>query len=180
MRKVAFLPRGFEEFNLWAVEDKKIYAKIVSLISDPGKTMYTTVTLDIPDSIYQRLLQTAQATQQSLESVLLRVLQVGSPPDWQDVPEEFQADVAALDCLDDEALWQVARSQVSEVDLERYDQLLEIQAMGELSEAQRWELLQQRKATERFMLRKAQAVVLLRWRGYSVMDLGVPGVALHS
>jgi toxin YoeB len=34
MRKVAFLPRGFDEFNLWAVEDKKTYAKIVSLIKD--------------------------------------------------------------------------------------------------------------------------------------------------
>lgn len=68
---------------------------------------HTTVTLNIPDSIYQRLLQTAQATQQSLESVLLLVLQVGSPPDWQDVPSEFQAALAALDRLDDQALWQI-------------------------------------------------------------------------
>ncbi len=142
--------------------------------------MHTIVTLNIPDSIYQRLLQTAQATQQSLESVLLRVLQVGSPPDWQDVPEEFQEALGALDRLDDRSLWQVARGQLSEADLERYDELLERQAMGELSEAECWELLQQRKATERFMLRKAQAVVLLRWRGHSIMDLGVPGVPLYS
>jgi len=34
MRKIAFLPRGFDEFNQWAINDKKIYAKIVTLIKD--------------------------------------------------------------------------------------------------------------------------------------------------
>jgi len=34
MRKVAFLSRGFDEFNNWAIQDKKIYSKIVTLIKD--------------------------------------------------------------------------------------------------------------------------------------------------
>jgi toxin YoeB len=34
MRKIAFLTRSFDEFNQWAIEDKKIYAKIVTLIKD--------------------------------------------------------------------------------------------------------------------------------------------------
>ena len=34
MRKVAFLTRSFDEFNQWAVEDKKIYGKIVNLIKN--------------------------------------------------------------------------------------------------------------------------------------------------
>jgi toxin YoeB len=34
MRKTAFLPRAFSEFSNWATEDKKIYAKIVTLIKD--------------------------------------------------------------------------------------------------------------------------------------------------
>jgi toxin YoeB len=34
MRKIAFLTRSFDEFNQWATEDKKIYAKIVTLIKD--------------------------------------------------------------------------------------------------------------------------------------------------
>ena len=37
MRKVAFLARAFDEFNLWAVQDKKIYTKIVSLIKDVNR-----------------------------------------------------------------------------------------------------------------------------------------------
>ena len=34
MRKVAFLTRSFGEFNQWAIEDKKIYVKIVNIIKD--------------------------------------------------------------------------------------------------------------------------------------------------
>ncbi|MDS1345643.1 Txe/YoeB family addiction module toxin [Planktothrix agardhii] len=31
---MAFIPRSFDEFNQWAIEDKKIYTKIVTLIKD--------------------------------------------------------------------------------------------------------------------------------------------------
>jgi toxin YoeB len=34
MRKIAFLAQSFDEFNQWAIEDKKIYNKIVTLIKD--------------------------------------------------------------------------------------------------------------------------------------------------
>ncbi len=34
MKKIAFLPKAFEDFNFWAKEDKKIYKKIVDLIKD--------------------------------------------------------------------------------------------------------------------------------------------------
>jgi toxin YoeB len=34
MRKIAFLSRAFLEFSNWAIEDKKIYAKIVALVKD--------------------------------------------------------------------------------------------------------------------------------------------------
>ena len=34
MRNIVFAPKAFEQFNSWAKEDKKIYAKIVQLIND--------------------------------------------------------------------------------------------------------------------------------------------------
>src|SRR5215813_13690 len=68
------------------------------------------VTLTLPEALYLRLKQTAQATQQSLTDVLLHAVQVGSPSSWEDAPVAFQADLAALDRLDDEALWRTARS----------------------------------------------------------------------
>ncbi len=74
------------------------------------KMVFRTVTLDLPESIYLRMEQDAQATKQSINDIFLRVLQVGSPPDWKDAPTEFQADLAALDRLDDGSLWRIAWS----------------------------------------------------------------------
>ena len=51
-----------------------------------------TVTMELPERIYVRLQQTAQATKQSFEDILLRALQVGSPPSWETAPAEFQAE----------------------------------------------------------------------------------------
>ena len=56
-----------------------------------------TVTMQLPERLYVRLQQTAQATKQSFEDILLRALQVGSPPSWETAPAEFQAELAALD-----------------------------------------------------------------------------------
>jgi predicted transcriptional regulator len=38
-----------------------------------------TVTMQLPENLYLRLQQTAQATQQSFEAILLRALQSGQP-----------------------------------------------------------------------------------------------------
>jgi toxin YoeB len=34
MRNITFEREAFEQFNAWAIEDKKVYAKIVKLIDD--------------------------------------------------------------------------------------------------------------------------------------------------
>jgi hypothetical protein len=59
-----------------------------------------TVTLQIPEILYQRLLNTARATQRPLEEVMLDAIKIGSPPEWDNMPAEFQAEIATLDwCL---------------------------------------------------------------------------------
>lgn len=59
------------------------------------------LTLALPDALYQRLERAAAATKQSLEDVALHALRLGSPPAWDDVPPEFQVDLASLEKLDD-------------------------------------------------------------------------------
>lgn len=127
-----------------------------------------TVTLQIPEIIYQRLVNTAHATQRPLEEVMLHALQVGSPPPWDDVPEEFQAELAALDKLDDNTLWQIFYTHKTAADMEEYNILLEKNSSGTLTEIERLNLISLRHEADLFMLRKAQAAVLLRWRGYSL------------
>jgi hypothetical protein len=74
-----------------------------------------------------------------------------------------------LDGLGDEALRELAMGRVADLELERYDELLELNAAGGLSGAEREELRRSRREAECFMLRKAQAAVLLRWRGFRVV-----------
>ena len=50
----------------------------------------------------------------------------------------------------------------------RYDELLEQSAAGALGDAERSELEMLRREADRFMLIKAHAAVLLRWRGHDV------------
>jgi hypothetical protein len=126
------------------------------------------ITLQLPDRLYQRLINTAQAIQRPLEEVIVHALEVGSPPDWDDVPAEFQADLAALDRLDDATLWQIARSRKTVEEMAGYDDLLERNQEGTLTDSERLELMALRQAADRFMLCKAQAAVILRWRGHQV------------
>ncbi len=127
-----------------------------------------TVTLQIPEILYQRLVNTAHAQRRPIEEVIVHALEVGSPPEWDDVPEEFQADLAALDKLDDNSLWQIVRSCKTADQMEQYNFLLERNSSGNITDAERLELIKLRHEADRFMLRIAQAAVLLRWRGHYV------------
>ena len=127
-----------------------------------------TVTLSLSETTYIRLQQTAKATKQSLTDVLMYAVKIGSPPGWEDTPAEFQADLAALDRLPDQKLWQTARSHQSEADMKPYQELLNKNANGTISEAERLQLIQHRTEADRFMLRKSHAAALLRWRGHQI------------
>jgi len=83
-----------------------------------------TVTLRLPEELHHRLATAAAATRRSLEEILLHALRIGSPPAWDDAPPEHQAELAAMDRLDDEALWKLARGRRSEAEMLRYDELL--------------------------------------------------------
>jgi hypothetical protein len=126
------------------------------------------VTLSLPESLYLRLKHTAQTTQQSLTDVLLHAVQVGSPPSWEEAPAAFQTDLAALDRLNDQALWRIARSRKTEADTVRLQELLDKNANNQLTETERAELTQLRTEADCAMLRKAHAAALLRWRGHTI------------
>src|SRR5262245_6028945 len=126
------------------------------------------ITLRLPEELHHRLAAAAAATRRSLEEILLHALRIGSPPSWDDAPPEHQAELAAMDRLDDDALWRLARGRRSEPEMARYDELLEQSAAGALGDVERSELEMLRREADRFMLIKEHAAVLLRWRGHDV------------
>jgi hypothetical protein len=131
--------------------------------------MSQAITLQIPDPLYQRLANTAQTTHRPIEEVVLHSLKVGSSPTWDNVPEEFQSDLAALDRLEDEALWKIAQARKSTSDMTRYEVLLQQNQEHTLSATNRAELTALRMEGDRFVLCKAQAASILRWRGHSAV-----------
>jgi hypothetical protein len=126
------------------------------------------ITVHLPERLYKRLAQTAQAMRQPLDEVLVRAVEIGSPPLWEDVPAAFQSELAALDRLGDESLWQIARSRQAEDEMARYEDLLDKNADQTITPSERGELTQLREAADLFMLKKAQAAALLQWRGYQI------------
>jgi len=127
-----------------------------------------TVTVDLPESLYHRFAQIAQITQHPLYEVLLHALQVGSPPSWDDAPAEFQVELAALDRLSDEALWSIVPSRKTDADMRPYQVLLDRNANVTLTHTERRELEALRLEADRFLLRKAHAAAILKWRGHQV------------
>jgi hypothetical protein len=124
------------------------------------------VTVALPEHLYQRLQNAATATQRPLADILLRAVEVGSPPNWEDAPAEFHNELASLDRLTDEALWQIARQRRSEADMQRWQDLLHKKASGTLTQEESAELAQMHTDADRLTLRKAHAAALLRWRGH--------------
>jgi hypothetical protein len=131
--------------------------------------MTESITLQIPDPLYQRLASTAQATHRPMEEVVLHSLKVGSFPAWDNVPEEFQSELAALDRLEDEALWKIAQAHKANSEMTRYEALLQKNQDHTLSDTERAELTTLRVEGDRFMLRKAQAAAIQRWRSHTVV-----------
>lgn len=125
-----------------------------------------TVILSFPASVYQRMENTAFAMRRPIEEVMVYALQMGSPPAWDDVPVEFQADLAEMDRLADDTLWAIARSKKEPASLLRYDELLARNQDNLLTDSEKQELRQLRTEADRFMLCKAHAAALLHWRGY--------------
>ena len=96
-----------------------------------------------------------------------------SPLDRSQAPAEFQDDLAALATLDDDALWEIARSQLSAGDVTRLEWLQEENADNALTGSERAELAARTAEADRFMRRKACAADLLQRRGHAVPPIDV-------
>lgn len=126
-----------------------------------------TITLDLPDDLYQTANRLAQAAQRPLNDILQDTLAHALPP-LDDVPPE-EADVLAhLSSLDDAALWQTSRATMPEDEQEELRTLLDTQGEGEIApdEAKRLRELMNRYG--QLLVRQAHAWLLLARRGYRV------------
>jgi hypothetical protein len=122
----------------------------------------------LPEEIYDRLRQSAQATNKPVEELVLQSVKAGMPPSVNDLPAEYTQECLALERLSDNRLWQVARSTLPMAHQRRYSDLLRKSQAGTLSEREREQLRRLGDEARRLTLRKAYAYALLRWRGHPI------------
>lgn len=93
------------------------------------------------------------------------------PPLLDDVPDDLREDLRALQTLDDDALWNVARGKLDAAQQARLETLLARNSAGVLTEVEQEELVHLGDETDRLNLLKAQAYALLRRRGFSLSSI---------
>jgi hypothetical protein len=127
-----------------------------------------TVSLPVPDYIYDRARQIAAGTAQSIEAVLLQQLEDAFAEPLPALPPDEQRELEALAHLSDEALWTMAREHMAPEKQARLHALMEANSQGTLDEPQRAALEALVAQGQRLSVRKAQAAALLTERGYRI------------
>jgi hypothetical protein len=123
-----------------------------------------TITLTLPEKTLSQAKQAAAALRRPLEDVLSDML-TAMLPEVSGTPGEMQADLAAMTWLDNEALWNIARSEMSAEQQAALQQLAEQQGERSLTSKEKADLEKLRREYGRITLRKARAYSLLSLRG---------------
>lgn len=127
------------------------------------------VTVELPDAVYDQIKRAAERTGRPVDKVLTEALTVVAPV-IDTAPASLKSALAHLAYLNDAALWQASRATMATEQRERLQKLHGLQGQRQLSDAERAEeqaLLQLYRET---LLVRAQAAVLLMQRGYDVSD----------
>ena len=124
-----------------------------------------TFTIHLPASAAHRLRRVAEIARRPVDEVAVETLCASLPPLLEDVPAAFQADLAHLETLSNEALRAQVRASVSPENVARYETLKPIRVERPLTEAEHQEYEALRFEADSLMFRKAYAALLLKWRG---------------
>ncbi len=124
----------------------------------------TTITLNLPRRLIQRAEQASLVLQKPVEDVLTDLLDV-TLPDTTDAPSELQEELARMTWLDNQALWQIARSQMDPQSESRLRTLAQLQDERALTAVEKTELDNLRREYGRITLLKSRAYALLSLRG---------------
>lgn len=124
-------------------------------------------TLTIPEDVYARAQKRAEETAQSVEQVLVNYLRAFSAP-VPDLPEDEEAELAALHQLSPDTLWTIAREQLPNATKTQMQVLMDKNSDGTITPDEYEELSQLVERGQRLMLRKSEAAAILSQRGFTV------------
>ena len=129
-----------------------------------------TITVTLPEVLYERVKITAEASSRSVEEVCTQSIALSLPELEDDLPSAVRAELAALSLLSDAELGHIAHGRMREEDQTRLEMLAEVQKQRSLTTAEETLLAQLLEEAQHLMLRKAEAYRLLARRGHAVFS----------
>ncbi len=129
-----------------------------------------TVTVTVPEGLYDQLQQRAAQRQRSLEDELVLALAASIPAD-AGLPVDLSDTLASLAALDDDSLWRMARRRVSDEDAARLAELGDKRQRVGLTGAELREAEELAERHDRILVVRAEAAALLKQRGHDVSSL---------
>jgi hypothetical protein len=129
------------------------------------------ITIELPESIFHRFVQMAEATQQPLEDLIAQSVVSNLPPSAETAPLEMRAELVEMQTLSVDELLAIAQTQANVIQHENHVQLLAKNQAGVLLPEEQRDLTDMRQIADRLMLRKAYAWAILRWKGHRISPL---------
>ena len=129
-----------------------------------------TVTLDLPELLYQQVARRAQQMKRSVEDELVAAV-ANVFPTLDSLSADVENDLTQLEFLTDDELWQAAHSALDSVENGRMQTLVLKQQSEGLTAAERQQAENLLTHFDRTMLIRAKAGVLLKRRGHDISSL---------
>lgn len=127
-----------------------------------------TVMITLPETLYERVRISAEASARPVEDVLSQFIVTAYPALEDDLPPEIRSEFAGWLLFSDARLWEIAQSRFEESKQVELEQLVELQKQSSLVETEQGRLNQLLLESQELMLRKAEAQRLLAQRGIRV------------
>ncbi len=130
--------------------------------------MSTTVTIELPDEIATKYEKGASLARKELGTFLADRL-INLPPFLaRQLPPPLEAALADLERRSDSELWQVTEAALNPPEQREYDSLLTKNRIEALSPDEQARLAALGNKARQLTLQKAQAFMLLQWRGHTI------------
>jgi hypothetical protein len=127
-----------------------------------------TIAVTLPNSIYDRIKATAQATALTSEEVIKQSVALLLPAFESNIQTDFRLKLTELPLLNDIQLWKTANSVMNSSKQIRLEELAELQKMQSLTESEQSELENLMNEAQQIMLCKAEARRILAQRGHII------------
>ena len=127
-----------------------------------------TITLTLPEALYERIRVTAEASARSVEEVATQSIALSLPPIEEALPVTLQSELAAFSLLSDAELHTIATETMEEDSQIQLERLAEEQRVQSLTTAEQETLSCLMEEANRVMIRKAEAYRLLAQRGHAI------------